>query len=254
MIILISKPTTASKRNLIQLNRKKLNKTPFIKQKIKGLKKKSGRSKTGQIVAKSKGGGVKQRYRTINCVKNNDFKGIITSIEYAPNLTCDLAAVYDFFKHNYFYVIAAKNQKMGDIIKNGSIADHRLGHSLPLYKIPVGSFIYNIGLTKHKKNKIAKSAGCFGILIEKASTQAKIRLNSGKHIRINLSCTATLGIVSNHFHFLTTLGKAGRSRWLNKRPKVRGVAMNPVDHFNGGGEGKKSGLPLKNWKKTAKVK
>ena len=132
------------------------------------------------------------------------------------------------------YILAPKNLQVGDILKSGINAEPKLGHSLPLEKIPIGSFIYNISLKIKKEGKIARSAGTFAKLIEKNSGFSLIKMNSGENKFIPIDCFASIGIVSNPFYCLRAIGKAGRSRWLNRRPIVRGVAMNPVDHPHGG--------------------
>jgi large subunit ribosomal protein L2 len=234
-------PTTPSQRNLIKIKGTPLRKKPLIKTKILGLKNSSGRNNLGKITAFHKGGGHKQKYRKIDFHRKNDSVGIIASIEYDPNRNSNIASVYSFSTNSYYYIIAPKNLSVGDIIKSGSNAEPKIGHSLPISKIPVGSFIHNVSVKSNQKAQIARSAGTFCQLIEKTSKQGRIRLNSGEQRFLSINCLATIGIVSNDFFFLTTVGKAGRSRWLNKRPKVRGVAMNPIDHPHGGGEGKTSG-------------
>jgi len=136
---------------------------------------------------------------------------------------------------------APKNLNIGDIVKSGFNAEIKIGHSLPLMKIPVGGFIHNISLKENKKAQLTRSAGTNSQLIEKTPKYCRVVLSSGTHIFITPTCQATIGTVSNEFSFFKKLNKAGRSRWLNKRPTVRGVAMNPVDHPHGGGEGKSSG-------------
>ena len=234
-------PTTPSQRNLIITYRKNLKKTPLIKSKIIGFKNSSGRNNLGIITSYHRGGGHKQKYRELNFSRKNNSFGIITSIEYDPNRTANIASVYDFLISKYFYILAPKNLKIGDIVKSGSNVEPKLGHSLPISKIPVGSLIHNISSKINKKAQISRAAGTFSQLIEKTSKHGRIKISSGEQKFLSVNCYATIGIVSNDLFFFTTIGKAGRSRWLNKRPYVRGVAMNPVDHPHGGGEGKTSG-------------
>jgi len=144
-------------------------------------------------------------------------------------------------------MIAPNNSKMGDIVKSGLDTEPKLGYSLPLSKIPVGSFIHNIATKAAKSAQLSRSAGTFSSLKEKTLSQVVIKLSSGEQKTISSKCYATVGIVSNELVSFTKLGKAGQSRWLNKRPTVRGVAMNPVDHPHGGGEGKKSGKGKTPW-------
>jgi len=152
----------------------------------------------------------------------------------------------------FFYILSPKKLNIGNIIESGLDAEFNTGNSLPLFKIPEGSFIHNITQNLNKKAQLTRSAGTFSILKEKTLGYARIKLSSKKEIFIPLQCHATLGILSNESYFLTKLGKAGQSRWLNKRPSVRGVAMNPVDHPHGGGEGKKSGKGFSPWGKPNK--
>ena len=221
MSLKLLKPIINSQRNLILLNKKKLNKKPFLKHKI------------------------------IQFFRSNITSAIVTSIEYDSNRTANIASIFDFLNNKYFYIVAPKSLKPGDIIKSGVIAEKKLGHSLPIFKIPVGSFLNNISPKKKTISQISRSAGSFSTLLKKTVKYAIIKISSGEQRKISLNCFAVIGLVSNQFYFLTTVSKAGRSYWLKTRPKVRGVAKNPVDHFNGGGEGKKSGKSLFIWKKLS---
>ena len=234
-------PTTPSLRNLIQLNKTELEKTPLLKSKIKGLKQNSGRNFNSPMTAFNKGGGHKKKYRNINFKRTDDSIGIVISLEYDPFRSANIAAIYNFLTKNFFYIIAPKNLTLGDIVKSGENADIKNGHSLPISKIPIGCLIHNVALKTNSISQISRSAGTFSQLIEKTPKFGKIKLSSGEQRILSIKCFATIGIVSNELSLLTTIGKAGRSRWLNKRPKVRGVAMNPIDHPHGGGEGKTSG-------------
>ena len=232
------KPVTPSQRHLIQVTAKNLAKKPLLKTKITGVKNNCGKNYTGRIVSYHKGGGHKKKYRHIDFNLSKDKIGIITSIEYDPFRTANIASVYNYLDKKYEYIIASKGTAIGDIIKTGKLAEVKNGHSLPLYKIPIGSLIYNIPTKIGTPSQISRSAGAFSQLIEKTAKFGRIKLTSGEQRYIPINCYATLGIVSNELNFLTTRGKAGRSRWLNRRPHVRGVAMNPIDHPHGGGEGK----------------
>ena len=234
-------PTTPSRRHLIRLNNNELISSPLLKNKIKGKKNIAGKNNEGKIVSYHKGGGQKKNYRTVNFLRNIDSICIVTSLEYDPYRTSNIASVFDIYNKQFYYIIATKNIKVGDIVKSGLFANINNGHALTISKIPVGSLINNISPKKKKQSQISRAAGTFSQLVEKTSKFGRIKLSSGEHRIVSTECIATLGVVSNEFHFLTTKGKAGRSRWLNKRPKVRGVAMNPVDHPHGGGEGKTSG-------------
>lgn len=252
MKLKILEPTTPSQRHVILLNKKHLSKSPMIKTKIKGIKNKSGRNNSGKITVFHKGNGHKQKYRKINFNRTNESTGIVCTIEYDPNRNTNIASIYDIFLKKFFYIIAPNNVNIGNIVKSGFKTKPNNGNSLPIFKIPTGHFIHNISQKPMQKSKIARSAGTFAKLEEKTSKYAKIKLPSGEKKLISLNGYATIGIVSNESFFLTQLGKAGRSRWLNKRPTVRGVAMNPIDHPHGGGEGKKSGKSLTPWSKPTK--
>lgn len=250
MKLQIVKPITPSQRNLIKINYKTLKKQPLLKKMLKGLKNSSGRNNTGKITVFNKGGGHKQKYRKIDFYRRSDSIAIVCSIEYDPNRTSHIASIYNYITNQYSYIIAPENLKIGNIVKSGSNAEPKLGHSLPIAKIPVGSLIYNISPKLNKPAQISRAAGTFSYLIEKTAKYGRLKLSSSEQRLLSINCCATIGTVSNELHFLTTLGKAGRSRWLNKRPKVRGVAMNPIDHPHGGGEGRKSGKNLTPWGKS----
>jgi len=247
MKLYLMKPTTSAQRNLIKIKNNKLQKTPLLKPLFKGLKNSTGRNNSGKITVYHKGGGHKQKYRNIDFARATNSTSIVCSIEYDPNRTGHIAALYDIFSKKYSYIIAPEKLAIGDVIKTGSNAELRLGHSLPLLKIPVGSYIYNISSRTNSFGEISRSAGTFTYLLKKDTNYCQLKISSGKQKIISLNCYASIGTVSNQLHFLTTVGKAGRSRWLNKRPTVRGVAMNPVDHPHGGGEGRKSGKNLTPW-------
>lgn len=253
MIFQNIKPTTPSRRRLLRLNKNNLlSKTPILKTQIKGKKNVTGRNNSGRITVFHKGGGVKQKYRLINFNRTNNSVGIICSIEHDPNRNAFIASVFDFFSSKFFYILAPKNLKIGDIVKSGLKIEPSLGSSLPISEIPVGTCIYNIAPKISKKAQISRAAGTFSIIKEKTENSAIIELSSGEQRYISNKCFASIGEVSNGLDFLTRLGKAGQSRWLNIRPTVRGVAMNPVDHPHGGGEGKKSGKSLSPWGKPNK--
>jgi large subunit ribosomal protein L2 len=246
------KPITPSQRQLVLLSRENLRKKPMIKKLIKGIQNSSGRNNSGKITVKHKGGGHKKKYRKLDFFRTNPSTGIICSIEYDPNRSANIAAVFDTHTNTFSYITAPKNIKIGDIVKSGPNAETNIGHSLPISKIPVGSYIHNISPKSKVPAQISRSAGTFSQLTEKTLEYAKIELSSGEQRLISVKCYATIGIVSNELVFLTRLGKAGHSRWLNKRPTVRGVAMNPIDHPHGGGEGKKSGMGRTPWGKPTK--
>lgn len=234
-------PTTPSLRNLIQLNNKNLTKKPLLKSKIKKLKQKIGRNHSGKITASHKSTGHKKQYRQIDYLRTKESTCIIVSLEYDPFRTSNIAATYDIMSRKFSYIIAPKKLAVGDIVKSGRNADIKNGHSLPIEKIPIGCLIHNVAPKTNYTAQISRAAGTFSQLIEKTANFGRIKLSSGEQRTLSINCFATIGIVSNEFSLLTNLGKAGRSRWLGNRPKVRGVAMNPIDHPHGGGEGKTSG-------------
>jgi len=227
----------------------KLNKKPSLKAQLKKNKKNFGRNNEGKITVRHKGGGQKRRYRKIIFEKKT-FVGIVFSIEYDPNRNSDIASIFCYQQNKFFYVIAPKDLSVGNIIKSGSEAERKTGHSMQLGNIPVGCCIHNISFKKSIVAKISRSAGTYSVIIEKTKNHVEVLLSSGKKKHLPLESIGTIGIVSNELTFLTQLGKAGRSRWLGKRPTVRGVAMNPVDHPHGGGENKKSGKRKTPWGKS----
>lgn len=238
MQLIIFKPTTPSKRHY--LNIFKLFLKPTIKTNLKKIKQSIGRNNKGKITVKHKNIGHKKLYRKINFKNKYNFIGIIFSIEYDPYRNSFISSVFDLKKKYFQYFISAKNTKIGCILKAGKNCEIKIGNILKLKKIPIGCPIFNISTQKNNNSKIARSAGTFSLPLTQKKNYAKILLNSGKTKKLNNNCFCSIGIVSNEFFFLKQLGKAGRSRWIGIKPSVRGVAMNPVDHPNGGGEGKKS--------------
>ena len=223
MSLTFLKPITPSQRHLVKLNKEHLTKNPTIKKNIIGQKTGSGRNHSGRITVRRKGGGHKKKYRNIDFFRNYKSIGIVTTIEYDPYRTANIAAVFDFTTRNFFYIIAPKKLSPGNIVESGIEAELNTGNSLPLFKIPEGSFIHNITLNPKKAAQITRAAGSFSILKEKTRKHAKIKISSKKEKIVPIECYASLGVVSNDELFLTRLGKAGNSRWLNKRPKVRGL-------------------------------
>ena len=210
---------------------------------IKGFQRANGRNNQGKITVRHRGGGHKRSYRFIRFKRIlNSFCIKVITIQYDPNRSANIAEVIDYDNSERSFIIAPDGLKIGDILQNGPEASLNIGSSLPLSSIPIGSIIHNISLKPFEEGKFIRSAGTSAQLLQKLlNNYAKIRLSSGELRLISLNCYATLGRVSNINHKKIKLGKAGRARWLNKRPHVRGVAMNPVDHPHGGGEGKTSG-------------
>ena len=195
------KSVTPSQRNLIQLNTKHLTNKPFLKKQLKKLKKLTGKNNQGKIVLRRRGGGHKQKYRNIEFNRNITSTCIVTTIEYDPFRSSNIASVYNYNTKQYFYILASKNLKIGDIIKSGNNAEIKNGHSLSFLKIPAGSLVHNVSLKTNKPAQISRAAGTFCQLVEKTSTYARIKLSSGKYKNISINCIATLGIVSNEFMF-----------------------------------------------------
>ena len=236
------KPTTSSQRQLIQINYGKLSKLKPERSLLKGLSNSGGRNHQGRLKKKKKGGGHKRRYRLVDFKRSSFSEATVASIEYDPNRSAFIAKVLDT-SGSYHYILAPLDLKVGAIVESGPDVPVNIGNALPLRNIPVGTMIHNIELKPGHGGQYARSAGTFGVLIQKTEDgkYAQIRLKSKEQRLVPLDCMATIGIVSNLDHGSISLAKAGRSRWLRRRPTVRGVAMNPVDHPHGGGEGKTSG-------------
>lgn len=215
----------------------------FLKNKLKkytkGYTGATGRNNKGRVTAWHRGGKHQQLYRTIDLYRKNTH-GIVIGLEYDPNRKCFLARIFNPDTNQNNYILAPTKLKRGDIIRSDSEQNIN-GHSQKLRYIPTGSFIHNLSLSPGQKGKIIRSPGSFGRLIKKTDLMAQIRLKSGKYHWFSIDTLASLGVVSNSDHKFIKLKKAGQNRWRGKRPIVRGVAMNPIDHPHGGGEGKSSG-------------
>jgi large subunit ribosomal protein L2 len=206
-----------------------------------GKKQYAGRGYKGQISVRRRGGGHKRRYRIIDFKRNKyGIEGKVTTIEYDPNRSANIALIV-YRDGEKRYIIAPDALKVGDTVVSGENAEIKVGNSLPLKKIPPGTSIHNIELTRGRGAQMGRSAGSAAQITAKEGNYCLVRLPSGEIRKIHRDCYATIGEVGNKDFSNISLGKAGRNRWLNKRPKVRGVAMNPVDHPLGGGEGKSSG-------------
>jgi len=232
------KPTTPGRRFASVADFSPLSKKRPEKTLTKKLNRKSGRNSEGKITRRHSGGGHKRLYRIIDFKrKKDDVPAKVTHIEYDPNRSARIAllAYKDGEKR---YIVAPLKLKVGDVIVSGEKADIKIGNSLPIQNIPVGTIIHNIELKEGKGGEIARSAGGYAQLLAKEGDYANIKLPSGEVRLIRLNCRATIGQIGNTSHEIINLGKAGRKRWLGIRPTVRGTAMNPVDHPHGGGEGK----------------
>lgn len=215
---------------------------------------KSGRNNLGRVTTRHLGGGHKKRYRIID-FKRDKF-GVpakVTTVEYDPNRTARICLV-TYSDGEKRYILAPEGIRVGDVIMSGEKLDIKIGNTMPLKDIPLGTAIHNIELKPKKGGQVARSAGASAVLMAKEETHAQVKLRSGEIRLIHLDCLATIGQVGNLDHSLIKLGKAGKSRHLGIRPTVRGVAMNPVDHPHGGGEGKTSGgrHPVTPWGKPTK--
>ena len=235
------KPNTPGQRQMSVSAFDTITQSTPEKSLLAPLKKKGGRNNTGRIMVRHQGGGHKRRYRVID-FKRNKF-GVparVASIEYDPNRSARIALlVYEDGEKRY--IVAPNEIKVGAKIQNGPDAPPEPGNCLPLSKIPVGSFVHAIEMKPGKGAQLARSAGTFAQLTAREGKHAILRLPSGETRMVMVNCMATIGTTSNPDHMNIDLGKAGRNRWLGVRPKTRGVAMNPVDHPMGGGEGKASG-------------
>ena len=241
MALVKAKPTSAGRRFVVRPTTEGLHKgepyAPLVEKKSKT----GGRNNQGRITTRHKGGGHKQHYRVIDFKRNkDDIPGQIERLEYDPNRSAHIALV-KYADGERRYIIAPKNLQAGDEVMSGKFAPIKVGNCLPLRNIPVGTQIHCIEMRPGKGAQIARSAGATVQLIAREGAYATVRLRSGEMRKILADCRATIGEVSNSEHSLRKLGKAGAKRWRGVRPTVRGVAMNPVDHPHGGGEGRTSG-------------
>ena len=248
------KPTTPGQRALIIVDRSGLHKGKPVKHLTEGLTKSGGRNNTGRMTARRRGGGHKRTYRMIDFKRRKwDMVATVERLEYDPNRTAFIALV-KYEDGELSYILAPQRLAAGDKIVAGLKVDVKPGNAMPLKSIPVGTIIHNIEMKPGKGGQIARSAGTFAQLVGRDQAYSIIRLTSGEQRLVLGECMATIGAVSNPDQSNINLSKAGRSRWLGRRPSVRGVAMNPVDHPHGGGEGRTSGgrHPVTPWGKPTK--
>ena len=241
MAVQKSKPTSAGRRFVVRVERNDLHKgephAPLLEPKSST----GGRNNKGRITTRHRGGGHKQHYRIVDFKRDKDgIAGSVERIEYDPNRSAHLALVL-YADGERRYILAPRRCKAGDPIRSGSDAPIRAGNALPLKNIPVGTLVHCIEMKPGKGGQIARSAGGSVQIVAREGQYATLRLRSGEMRRIHVDCRATVGEVGNYEHNLSKLGKAGAKRWRGVRPTVRGVAMNPVDHPHGGGEGRSSG-------------
>ncbi|SDH32218.1 50S ribosomal protein L2 [Roseospirillum parvum] len=249
-------PITPGMRQLVLVSRKELHSGGPVKHLTEGLTKKGGRNNTGRITTFNRGGGHKRRYRLVDFKRTKwDVPGTVERLEYDPNRTAFLALIR-YEDGELAYILAPQRLAPGDTVVAGERADIKPGNAMPLKNMPVGTIIHNVEMKQGKGGQIARSAGCYAQLVGKDAGYAQIRLNSGELRLVRGECMATCGAVSNPDNQNIKLGKAGRSRWLGRKPSVRGVAMNPIDHPHGGGEGRTSGgrHPVTPWGKPTKGK
>ena len=249
-------PITPGRRGLVLVDRAGLWKGKPEKSLTEGLRNKGGRNNNGRITARRRGGGHKRRYRIIDFKRlKHDVEATVLRLEYDPNRTAFIALI-KYADGELSYILAPQRLREGDKIISGDTVDIKPGNAMPMQNIPVGTIIHNVEMKVGKGGEIARSAGTYAQIIGKDQGYAQLRLNSGELRMVRAECMATVGAVSNPDQQNIKLGKAGRKRWLGKRPSVRGVAMNPIDHPHGGGEGRTSGgrHPVTPWGKSTKGK
>tara|TARA_B110000467_G_scaffold120908_1_gene112305 strand:- start:241 stop:1071 length:831 start_codon:yes stop_codon:yes gene_type:complete len=261
MAIIKTKPTSPGRRFVQTIKSDHLHSGKPYKPLVKGLRKTGGRNTHGRITTRHIGGGHKKLYRMIDFKRNkDDIEGLVERIEYDPNRSAHIALIL-YKDGERRYIIAPKKLAQGDTVISGENAPLKNGNTLPLSKIPVGTVVHCIEMKPGKGAQLARSAGTSVQVLAREGNYATLRLKSGEVRKVLTACRATIGEVSHSEHNLRKLGKAGASRWRGIRPSVRGVAMNPIDHPHGGGEGKTSGgrdpvspwgMPTKGYKTRAK--
>jgi large subunit ribosomal protein L2 len=256
MALRLFKPVTPSQRGLVQVDRSGLWKGRPVKALTEGKRKTGGRNNNGRLTGRHIGGGHKQRQRVVDFKRRKfDVTATVERLEYDPNRTAFIALIrYD--DGELAYILAPQRLKAGDKIVSGERVDIKPGNALPLKNIPVGTIVHNVEMKAGRGGQLARSAGTYVQLVGRDQGYALLRLASGEMRMVRGECMATIGAVSNPDQQNIKIGKAGRTRWLGKRPVVRGVAMNPVDHPHGGGEGRTSGgrHPVTPWGKSTKGK
>jgi large subunit ribosomal protein L2 len=238
------RPTSPGRRFITTMDFSDLSKVEPEKSLLEAGKKHSGRNNNGRITVRHKGGGARKRYRIIDFKRSKDgIPAKVATIEYDPNRSCRIALV-NYRDGEKRYILAPLGLKVGDAIESGAAADIKIGNCLPIKNIPVGTVIHNVELRPGQGGKLVRSAGVSAQLMAKEGTYSQVRMPSGEVRRIHIDCRASIGQLGNIEHENQIIGKAGRQRHLGKRPSVRGIAMNPVDHPHGGGEARStSGRP-----------
>ena len=256
MSLKIFKSYTKSTRGTVLVDRKKLWKGKPYKSLTLGRHSTGGRNNLGRITSRHKGAGHKQRYREIDFYrKKDDIKAKIERIEYDPNRSAFIALI-KYQDEEMSYILAPQRLRVGDTVVSSDKADIKPGNAMPLSSIPIGTIIHNVELKSSGGGKLARAGGTYVQLVGRDQGYALLKLTSGEVRMVRAECMATIGAVSNADKSNIKLGKAGRNRWIGKRPSVRGVAMNPIDHPHGGGEGRTSGgrHPVTPWGKPTKGK
>jgi large subunit ribosomal protein L2 len=247
-------PTTPGQRGLVLIDRSELWKGRPVKTLTEGLTKKGGRNNTGRITARRRGGGAKRLYRIVDFKRRKyDVPATVERIEYDPNRTAFIALIL-YADGERAYILAPQRLGVGDQVIASERADVKPGNAMPFTGMPIGTIVHNIELKPGKGGQVARAAGSYAQFVGRDGGYAQIRLSSGELRLVRQECMATIGAVSNQDHQNQNLGKAGRVRHMGKRPSVRGVAMNPIDHPHGGGEGRTSGgrHPVTPWGKPTK--
>ncbi len=247
-------PTSPGRRQLVLVDRSHLWKGQPVKALTEGRKEHAGRNNHGHISTRRRGGGHKRVYRMVDFKRRKfDVPATVERLEYDPNRSAFIALI-KYEDGELAYILAPQRLAAGDKVISGDKVDVKPGNAMPLANMPIGTIIHNVEMKAGKGGQIARSAGCYAQLAGRDVGYAILRLHSGETRMVRAECMATVGAVSNPDHSNTNMGKAGRSRWLGKRPSVRGVAMNPFDHPHGGGEGRTSGgrHPVTPWGKGTK--
>ncbi len=248
------KPTSPGQRQLVLVDRKDLHRGKPVKKLTEGLSEKAGRNNHGRITCRRRGGGHKRKYRYIDFKRRKwDVTGTIERFEYDPNRSAFIALV-TYEDGEQRYILAPQRVQKGDTVVAASQADIRPGNAMPLKNMPVGTIIHNVEMKAGKGGQMMRAAGTYAQLVGKDRGYAQLRLKSGETRMVGVDCMATVGAVSNPDNSNENRGKAGRSRWKGRRPAVRGVSMNPIDHPHGGGEGRTAGgrHPVTPWGRPTK--
>ena len=248
------KPVTNGQRQLVLVDRSSLHKGKPVKALTYGVKRPAGRNNTGRVTVRWQGGGHKQSYRIIDFKRTkHDMPATVQHLEYDPNRTSFIALI-KYKDGELAYIIAPQRLAAGDVVISGDKVDVKPGNAMPLAAVPVGTIVHNIEMKAGKGGQIARAAGTYAQYLGRDAGYALLRLNSGEVRRVRLECKATIGAVSNPDHMNEVLSKAGRNVWRNRRPSVRGTAMNPIDHPHGGGEGRTKGgrHPVSPWGQPTK--